>query len=227
MYRTLAEFYTGREWRLFRYALIMERGCECEKCRLVVEDTSRLIGHHIIELTLENVNDPMISLNPDNVRLVCDKCHNTMEHTRFAKVNAPKRVYLIYGSPLSGKTTLARQLMERGDIAVDIDRIYEAITLLPAYDKPNNVRFNVFAIKNLLLDQIKTRYGKWYNAYIIGGYPEKMERERLRDELRAEIIYCECTKQDCLAALYNDKTRARVADQWKKYIDDWWERFQP
>ena len=210
-----------------RCTLIVERGCVCEECGKVIEDTSRLIGHHMVELTLDTINDPSISLNPKFIKLVCDKCHNTKEHTRFAKVNRTKKVYLIYGSPLSGKTTLARQLMERGDIAVDIDRIYEAVTLLPAYDKPNNIRFNVFAIKNLLLDQIKTRYGKWYSAYIIGGYPEKTERERLRDELSAELIYCECTKQDCLAALYKDKSRTRVIDQWKKYIDDWWERFQP
>lgn len=33
------------------------------------------IVHHIIELTPENINDPSVSLNFDNLRLVCRRCH--------------------------------------------------------------------------------------------------------------------------------------------------------
>ena len=33
------------------------------------------------------------------------------------------------------------------------------------------------------------RKGKWKNAYVIGGYPAKMERERLEQRLNAESIF--------------------------------------
>ena len=34
--------------------------------------------HHIIELNDENVDDPNIALNPDNLQLLCTACHNQM-----------------------------------------------------------------------------------------------------------------------------------------------------
>ena len=111
----------------------------------------------------------------------------SLSHRRFGH---RKQVYIVWGSPLSGKSTLVRELMQYGDIVLDMDRLWEAITMQPAYTKPNNVRFNVFALRDNLLDQIKTRYGQWYDAYIIGGYPDANERDRLAKTLGAELIYC-------------------------------------
>ncbi len=181
------------------------------------DDFKYLIGHHKTELTEDNTNDPNISLNPDNVEIICHDCHNK-EHRRFGN---KQNVYIVWGSPLSGKTTLSRQLMQYGDIALDMDSLWQAVTLQPEYTKPDNVRFNIFALRDNLLDQIKTRYGQWYDAYIIGGYPDKYERERISKELGAELIYCESTKNECLKRLESsDKP-----DRWREYILDWWERF--
>lgn len=38
--------------------------------------------HHIIHLTPDNVNNPEISLNQDNLMLLCNECHNKI-HGRF------------------------------------------------------------------------------------------------------------------------------------------------
>ena len=89
--------------------------------------------------------------------------------------------------------------MKHGDIVLDIDALWQAITFQDEYVKPNNCRFNVFKLRDELLDQIKTRYGKWNDAYIIGGYPDKYERERLAQSIGAELIYCESTKEECIA----------------------------
>jgi len=178
-----------------------------------------LIGHHCnIELTEDNVDNINISLNPDNIEIICSKCHNK-EHRRFGN---KQNVYIIYGSPLSGKHTLVAELMQYGDIVLDIDALYQAITLQPEYIKPKNIRFNVFKLRDSLLDQIKTRYGQWYDAYIIGGYPDKYDRERVAKELGAELIYCDSTMQECIDRLEkSDKPRA-----WKEYIEDWWDKYE-
>lgn len=221
----LQQFYTGKDWREFRINLILTRGCTCARCKRVFEDLSQLIGHHTpVELTPDNVHNPNISLNPDNVEIVCIDCHN-QEHNRFG--HNTHSVYLVYGSPLSGKTTAVRQMMRRGDLVLDMDALWQALTMCPAYDKPNNVRFNVFAIRNALLDQIRTRYGKWNDAYIIGGYPNPIEREQLMQSLGAMPIYCESTKEECLARLHQDASRRHVLKQWEGYILDWWERYAP
>lgn len=209
-------FYASKEWRALRRNLIIERGNICACCGKVIANTSLLIGHHKISLTRENIFDCNITLNPQNIEIICFDCHNK-EHRRYGSNGHD--VYIVYGSPLSGKGALVNQLFVRGDLILDIDKIYQSISGMGLYDKPNNLRFNVFAIRDKIIDMIKTRYGNWNNAYIIGGYPNKEERERLARELGAEVIYCEATKEECYKRALK---HGRYSDEWIKYIDKWW-----
>lgn len=214
------KLYVSDAWRCFRHNLIQERGPVCERCFKVMTDTSKLIGHHKIALTPQNIDNLSVTLSKDNVDLVCFDCHNK-EHQRYGYV-AQKRVYLVYGSPLSGKTSTVNQLMERGDMMLDMDKLFQAISGMPLYDKPDNLRFNVFALRDKMIDMVKTRYGGWHNAYIIGGYPVKVERERIARELGAELIYCESTKAQCLARIGIEK---RKGVEWRKWIEKWWDDY--
>ena len=49
----------------------------CEKCGAVGTEV-----HHIVHLTNDNVDDPNISINLDNLILLCKECHNKI-HGRF------------------------------------------------------------------------------------------------------------------------------------------------
>jgi len=212
------QLYTSKAWTNLRFNLIIERGPKCQRCGKVMIDTSKLIGHHKITLTPININDLNITLNKDNIELICFDCHNN-DHRRFG--NNQHNVYIIYGSPLSGKNTLVNQLSNYGDMVLDIDKLYECISNQPLYDKPNNLRFNVFAIRDKIIDMIKTRYGDWYDCYIIGGYPNKQERERIVRDLGAELIYVESTKEEC----YQRVVDSGKSKEWYKYIDKWWSEF--
>lgn len=217
----LHQFLCSKSWRDLSYRLKIERGGKCERCDFAAvtkEDWSLLIGHHLIELTEANVDDPMISLNPEEIEIICLDCHNK-EHRRFGHA---KRVYIVWGSPLSGKTTAVRQMMRYGDIVMDMDLLWQAVTMQPEYIKPDNCRFNIFSLRDNLLDQIKTRYGQWYDAYIIGGYPDKYERDRLAQSLGAELIFCEATKREC----FDRRIKNGKPPNWDKYISDWWEIYE-
>lgn len=227
-YAILQNFYASKEWITFRIGLIVERSvdgvCRCEKCGKDMPKSIEIHAHHDpIELTPENVKDKNISLNPDNVKLICRDCHDK-EHYRFG-YKPKKKVYIVYGPPLAGKKTLVRDQAKRGDIVIDIDRLYEAVSYLPSYDKPDNLLSNVMQIHNTLIDNIKTRYGKWNNAWIIGGYEDKYKRDRLAEELGAELIYCEATKEECIDRLNIDVDRQYRKDEWIKYINKWFERY--
>jgi hypothetical protein len=210
--------YTSTPWINLRFNLIIERGPKCQRCKRVIVDTSKLIGHHKIPLTPNNINDIKVTLNKDNVELICFKCHN-VEHKRYGSNH--HNVYIVYGSPLSGKNTLVNQLSCYGDMILDLDKLYECISGQALYDKPNNLRFNIFALRDKMLDMIKTRYGDWYDAYIIGGYPNKQERERLARELGAELIYVESTKDECMLRVDSSGKSA----EWYKFIDKWWSEY--
>lgn len=221
----LQTFYASRVWRDFRLMLIADRGPKCQHCGRLVADPKELIGHHKIELTPENVQDASIALNPDLVLLICHHpCHNQM-HNRFG-ARRDRKVYLVYGPPLAGKKTFVSQQMLRGDLVVDMDRLYEAVSFQPAYDKPNNLLSNVFGIHNLLIDNIKTRMGKWGNAWVVGGYAEKFKRERTANDLGAEMVFIEASKEECLARIETNPNFLPVAHEWREYVNKWFDKYQ-
>jgi len=222
-YAVLQNFYASDPWIKFRFNLIVERGSKCERCKEIIANTSEIIGHHKIELTPENVHDYSISLNPKLVELLCFDCHQK-EHNRFG-YQAAKEVFIVYGSPFSGKKTFVRSQIRRGDLVVDMDQLYAAVTMLPFFDKPDNLLSNVRGIYNLLLDNIKTRYGKWNNAWIIGGYADRYKRERLTEDLGAELVFCDVSKEECLRRLALDEDRQYRQDEWRGYIEKWFDEY--
>ena len=184
-------------------------------------DTSKLIAHHIQELTPETVTDASVALNPANVELVCFDCHNKA-HKRYGQ--GTHHVYLVYGAPCSGKSTLVRQMMHRGDLVVDMDLLFYAVSGCSLYDKPDQLKSDVFAVRSLLLDRIQHRAGRWGDAYIIGGYPFKLEREELARKLGAELIFCGLPKAQCKANAR--ASRGNLAKAWEGYIERWFDDYQ-
>lgn len=222
-YSVLHSFYTSKRWRDFRKVIISERKPICETCgKLISNPLDCEIDHYPIELTVDNVHDVTISLNPDNVRVSCHDCHDK-RHNRFGKIS--RGVHIIYGPPLAGKKTYVLANMMRGDIVVDMDRLYAAVSLMDIYDKPDSLKRNVFALRDTLIDNIKTRTGKWQSAWIIGGYPEKYRREQLADELGAELIYIEASREECIERLAADEHRKERYIEWEGYIDRWFEQY--
>lgn len=198
---------------------IAQRGLRCEHCGQPVAKASDLTLHHIIELTPENVHDVMITLNPKNVLVVHHDCHNEI-HKRFGH-EPEKGTWIVYGPPLSGKTTYVQESKGRNDLVVDIDRLYAAVTMLPEYDKPDGLLPNIMVVQRALLDNVKTRYGKWHSAWIVGGYADKYKREKLAEELGAELVFCNVSREECLRRLELDEERRHRQAEWRGYIDKW------
>lgn len=216
---TLNNFYKSKEWESLLEVLKLERigsdgELRCEYCGLPITKKYDCIGHHEIELTEANVNEMDISLNPDNIKLIHFKCHNKI-HERFGGFK--QKVYIVYGSPCSGKSTWVNSVANSDDLIVDMDKIWEAISLSDKYHKPNRLKQNVFGIRDTLLDQIKTRTGMWRNAYVIGTYPLASDRERLASLLGAELIYINATKEECINRAENL--------EWKEFVEEWFESY--
>lgn len=228
--RLLQSFYASKPWRELRLRLIMERGNKCQRCGKVIVNTIEIIGHHKVELDDKNVLDHMISLNPDLIELICFDCHND-DHDRFnggVKTPKPKGVYLVYGPPLSGKSSYVVANMTPGDLVVDMDSLYEAISYQPKYIKPDKLLANVIDVQRLLLDHIKTRHGTWRSAWIVGGFADKYRREMTIKETGATPVFIETSKDECLMRLemLRDE-RMKHKKEWEIYINRWFERYQP
>ena len=194
----------------------------CEYCGKPIIAKYDCIGHHKIELTEANVDDANIALNPDNIMLVHHRCHNKIHN----KLSYSQHVYLVYGSPLSGKNTFVKDNMDVGDCIVDIDNIWQSISGCDRYIKPNRLRTCVFNIRNHMIDMVRMRQGKWLNAWIIGGYPLISERERLCKALGAREIFIDTPREKCIERLHANP-EGRDILEWEKYIAEWWERYDP
>lgn len=70
-------FYHSRAWLRCREAVVKERMGICEECQGLGNEV-----HHIIELTQENVGDPMIALGKENLMLLCHSCHDATKYGR-------------------------------------------------------------------------------------------------------------------------------------------------
>lgn len=222
------EFYNTRIWKDFRQTMIAERLCRdgeiiCDKCHKPIVNQYDLILHHITMLNDVNYQDASIALNPDNIMMVHLKCHNEI-HNEIGRVydNKERFVWIVYGSPLSGKSTYVLNNMEQGDLIVDIDRIWQCISSQPMYIKPNELKQIVFRIHDNLLDMVRTRTGYWRTAWIIGGYPIQSQRERLCKDLGAREIFIDTPKEICLERATMDEARC---DKWIEYINKWWNDF--
>ncbi len=183
----------------------------CARCGRPILKKYDCIAHHKTPISADNVNDINISLNPDNIELIHFKCHN-IEHKRFEGFK--QEVYLVYGSPCAGKTTWVNSVASNSDLILDMDRLWEAVCNSDRCSKPNVLKANVFGIRDCILEQIKTRTGKWTAAYVIGTYPLRTERDRLCDLLRATPVFIDTCEDDCLM-------RAKT-DEWKEYVRKWW-----
>ena len=69
------DFYKSSVWMKCAKAYRVEKNNLCERCLekgLIVPGAE---VHHKIKLTPENINDPAIALNWDNLELLCKDCH--------------------------------------------------------------------------------------------------------------------------------------------------------
>lgn len=217
----LRSFYRSSEWLKFREIILLERAAEdgtlyCEYSGAPIVYRYDAVVHHKTELTDMNVDNPHISLNPDNVMVVSFKSHNKI-HERFG-CNQQK-VYLVYGAPCSGKSSWVAGVAYPDDLIVDLDSIWCAVCGSDKYHKPNRLKPNVFALRDTLIDQVRCRMGMWRNAYVIGGYPLACERERLQKLLGAVPVFIDVCRDVCLSRCTND--------EWRSYVAEWFDLFTP
>ena len=239
---TREQFYKSKQWEAFRKVIIAERTDEdgfvhCCRCGKPILNKYDLIIHHKKELDEYNVNDTMVSLNPDNVECICFRCHNK-EHERFGfqktghkngwQKPVPKKVYIVYGSPCSGKSTWVHDVATEDDLIVDLDNIWQMISVNDRYAKPSSLKSVVFDLRDKMYDIIRYRSGRWHNAYIITGGAMKGDRDRLKQRIGADdLIFIDTSYDECIRRVQTKGLTDEQKQQWILFINDWFEKFQP
>ena len=117
IYKSIRQFYNSREWRTVAKTYAKSKNLLCERCLkkgLVVPYEE---VHHKTRLTVQNINDPSIAFNFNNLECLCRNCHEA-EHREDAKKRATLK-----------KNYTGKELPERKRFIVD--QTTGEITLLP------------------------------------------------------------------------------------------------
>ena len=108
-------------------------------------------------------------------------------------------VYLIYGSPCSGKSTYVRKHFKDGDIVCDVDRLYSAISYNDEHNTELYAQEMSSYLYNEMIDLISNRKGHWKNAYVISIANTEEKVEQLVKTIGADkTIYIDTPFEVCI-----------------------------
>ncbi|WP_026885395.1 HNH endonuclease [Clostridium beijerinckii] len=81
-------FYNSKEWKKCKASYIKSVNGLCERC-----ERPGYIVHHKKGLTPNNINNPNITLNHNNLEYLCLDCHNAEHDFNREKRSATKKGY--------------------------------------------------------------------------------------------------------------------------------------
>lgn len=132
--------------------------------------------------------------------------------------------FVVAGPPGSGKTTWVKQNAQRGDVIVDLDLLFVALSGRVLYDKPESLLPVVWAARDAVVDQLAAE-GVAGDAYVITASPQRSKMQALCNRLRAELVLLNVDAETCKQRLRNDVRRDSETD-WSGLVDAWWDEFQ-
>lgn len=175
---------------------------------------------------------------------VCDDCHKK-EHAQDKKRRAQPaklngiafdengnairqpNVFLVCGSPGSGKSTYVFENKSADDLVVDLDYICAALMgeMGSAHLEHEAALSVALEVRDFLYSIIRGRRGKWQRAFIVTTIANPREMKALADDLRAEIVLIDTPLQECLKRIRNDPSRRTKRRLFERLAMEWHENY--
>lgn len=140
-----------------------------------------------------------------------------------------QKAFLVCGPPSSGKTTFVRDRMRDGDLVLDVDALFSAISFQSLHCRTNEKKLLRYAlecrdaiIETAVLDG-SNRPQFWF---ILGG-ADPIQRKRYQELFNAEVHVLAIAREVCIRRAENDPNRRKQIDRIKEVIAQWWHEFEP
>lgn len=229
----LAREVSEREHKFYRSALWTNttKGFRTRNpnCRLCFNNGLDVFAHevdHIIPLK----KAWHLRLDPHNLQSLCRSCHakkRSMEAKMYSEEKNAGKCTIVSGPPASGKSTFVKNNYRPGDLVLDLDIIYSAISLQPLHNRPNEkalIRY-ALAARQAIIETAVLDGGNRPNFWFIVGAPDPIERKRLQELFNAEVIVFAIPKEICYRRL--DQRGIGNVPKMKQVTADWWHHFEP
>lgn len=161
-----------------------------------------------------------------NLQSLCKSCHSrkTMRELKLTGAPPTMPITIITGPPGSGKTTYVTKHAQWGDLIVDVDAIYSALSGRPWYEKPAPLLPFVLDARDAILDRLHAQ-SDLRHAWIITSEADHAELQRLKARYNAKLLVLETDPAECLRRIATDERRAGTAPQWQPLIARWWDTY--
>lgn len=131
-------------------------------------------------------------------------------------------VTIVYGPPGAGKTTYVKEHALWGDLIIDFDALYAALSGLAWYEKPAALMPFVCEARDAVLNRLY-RDSEVRHAWLITSEPKAKNRHILQVQFNAKLVFIETSSYDCLRRIANDPRRD-VKD-WEEIVNSWWSEY--
>jgi hypothetical protein len=135
-------------------------------------------------------------------------------------------ITVVCGSPGSGKTMYVKKHMCKGDLIVDLDMIYAAISGSDSRDRDKELLPYMFAVRDALYNKLDS-WTTLQRAWIIACLPKAYDRESISRRFNAKVILINKTKRECMQQSISDTTRMNDMSFNLKLITEWFDAYTP
>lgn len=206
----------GREWQRLRL-MVLRREPLCRTCAEQGIVTPATDVDHII---------PKRDGGPDsfeNLQPLCHSHHSQKTATEKSDGTDGQRavVTVVAGPPGAGKTTYVNERKRWGDLVVDVDAIYAALSGLDWYEKPAPLLPFVLAARDAIIARLR-QANDVQRAWVITSEGERSKLTALASSLDAELIVLDVDASECNRRIANDDRRKRNHQHWQSIVERWW-----
>jgi hypothetical protein len=219
-----SKLYDTQRWREHRLHFLQSNPL-CVHCSMKGKVTAANVVDHIIPV---RVDDSINFFDSDNHQSLCESCHNRKSQTeRFGKwyerreKGTHTEVLIVNGPPASGKTTWVTKHKQEGDLILDLDTIWQALTGLPLYEKPVQLNPVVFAVRDTILDSIGQMPGL-KRAIILTTNTRTPAMIAFMNRHRCQVVDMDADEQTCIDRILNDRKRKNKG-QHVQLVRDWFD----
>ena len=225
--KALHRLYCTSRWQQIRQMVLLDDPL-CRECA----KQGKLVPAAVVDHIVPHKGDLDLFYDLNNLQPLCKRCHDiktVREDGGFGNmVTQRKQVYLVCGSPGSGKSHWVCQQKGPDDLVVDLDLICAALhgDMSATHREHGPVLKDAIALRDSVYRRIRDRSGDWARAWVITASPFVTDIRGTAKEIKADdIILVDSTLEWCLQQINADSKRAHHTESFRELARIWHARF--